>query len=55
MRQAVRGAHHIQVDVEGHTVTLSGKVHSRAKRDGVQGVAWSVPGVQSVVNELQIG
>ena len=55
MRQAVRGAHHIQVDVEGHAVTMRSKVHSRAERDGVQGVAWSAPGVQGVVNEAQIG
>jgi len=53
-RQAVREAHQIQVSVEGQTITLRGKVHSWAERDAVQGVAWSAPGVQSVVNDLQI-
>jgi len=53
-RQAIREAQGIQVSVEGHTVKLRGKVHSWAERDAVQGVAWSAPGVRSVVNELQL-
>ena len=38
-RQALREAKHIQVDVDGTTVTLSGKVHSWQERDAAQGVA----------------
>ena len=54
-RQALREAKHIQVDVDGTTVTLSGKVHSWQERDAAQGVAWSAPGVHAVVNELRVG
>ena len=53
-RQAIREAHQIQISVEGQTVKLRGKVHSWAERDAAQGVAWSAPGVQAVVNELQV-
>ncbi|MDP1899980.1 MAG: BON domain-containing protein [Rubrivivax sp.] len=54
-RQALREAKHVKVDVDGTTVTLSGLVHSWQERDAVQGVAWSAPGVHSVINELRIG
>jgi len=53
-RQAVREAHRVRVEVDGSTVRLQGKVHSWAERDVVQGVAWSAPGVQNVVNEVLI-
>jgi len=54
-RQAVREAKHIQVDVDGTTVKLSGKVHSWQERDAAQWVAWTAPGVRAVVNELSVG
>jgi len=54
-RQAFREAKHIQVDVEGTTVKLSGTVHSWQERDAAQGVAWSAPGVHVVINELRVG
>ena len=54
-RQALREAKHIQVGVNGTTVTLSGKVHSWQERDAAQGVAWSAPGVHAVINELHVG
>ena len=54
-RQAMREAKHIQVDVDGTTVTLSGTVHSWQERDAAQGVAWSAPGVLAVVDELRVG
>ncbi len=54
-RQALREAKHIQVDVDGTTVKLSGTVHSWQERAAAQGVAWSAPGVHAVVNELRIG
>ena len=51
-RQAVREARRIEVVVDGARVTLRGRVHSWAERDAAQGVAWSSPGVATVVNEL---
>ena len=54
-RQATREAKHIQVDVEGTTVKLSGTVHSWQERSAAQGVAWSAPGVHSVINDLRVG
>ena len=54
-RQALREAKHIQVDVDGTTVKLSGTVHSWQERDAAQGVAWSAPGVHTVINELWVG
>ena len=53
-RQATREAKHIQVDVEGTTVKLSGTVHSWQERSAAQGVAWSAPGVHSVINDLRV-
>jgi osmotically-inducible protein OsmY len=54
LRQAIREARQIHVDVDGNTVKLSGTVHSWHERAAAQGVAWSAPGVYSVVNELRI-
>ena len=53
-RQALREAKQIQVDVDGTTVKLSGKVHSWQEREAVQGVAWAAPGVHAVINELHV-
>jgi osmotically-inducible protein OsmY len=54
-RQAEREAKHLDVRVEGSTVTLRGKVHSWQERDAAQGAAWAAPGVRTVINELTIG
>lgn len=54
-RQAIREAKHIQVNVDGTTVKLTGKVHSWQERDAAQGVAWTAPGVRTVINELSVG
>jgi osmotically-inducible protein OsmY len=54
-RQAIREAKHIQVNVDGSTVKLTGKVHSWQERDAAQGVAWTAPGVRAVINELSVG
>ena len=54
-RQAMREARQIQVSVEGSSVKLTGKVHSWHEREAAQGVAWSAPGVRSVINELSVG
>jgi osmotically-inducible protein OsmY len=53
-RQAIREAKQIQITVDGTTVKLSGNVHSWHERQAAQGVAWSAPGVSSVINELHI-
>ena len=54
LRQAIREARQIHVDIDGSTVKLTGTVHSWHERAAAQGVAWSAPGVYSVVNELRI-
>ena len=54
-RQAIREAKHIQVSVDGTTVTLSGTVHSWQERNAAQGVAWSAHGAQTVINDLRVG
>ncbi|HJV63222.1 MAG TPA: BON domain-containing protein [Albitalea sp.] len=53
-RQAEREAKHMEVKVDGTTVTLRGTVNSWHERDAAQGVAWSAPGVRAVINELQV-
>jgi len=53
-RQALREAQQIHVAVSGNAVTLTGTVHSWQERRAAQGVAWSAPGVRSVVNELHV-
>lgn len=53
-RQALREAQQIHITVSGDTVKLTGTVHSWQERQAAQGVAWSAPGVRSVVNELQV-
>ena len=53
-RQALLEAKQIQVDVDGTTVKLSGKVNSWREREAVQGVAWAAPGVHAVINELHV-
>ena len=53
-RQAAREANRIEVKVDGSAITLAGKVNSWHERDAAQGVAWSIPGVRTVVNQLVI-
>jgi osmotically-inducible protein OsmY len=53
-RQALREAQQIQIAVDGNTVKLTGKVQSWHEREAAQGVAWSAPGVRSVINELRV-
>jgi osmotically-inducible protein OsmY len=53
-RQAIREAEQIQIAVDGNTVKLTGTVHSWHEREAAQGVAWSAPGVRSVINELRM-
>lgn len=44
----------IKVDVDGHTVTLSGTVHSVAEKDEARKAAFFAPGVTKVINNLKV-
>jgi osmotically-inducible protein OsmY len=47
-------AGNIEVIVDGSDVTLRGTVHSWTERDAATRAAWSVPGVYTLHNDLQI-
>lgn len=47
-------AKNIRVEVDGHTVTLKGTVHSLAEKDEARKAAYNAPGVYNVKNELEI-
>jgi osmotically-inducible protein OsmY len=53
-RSAVVDCVHINVEVLGSEVTLSGNVHSWVERDEAHQAAWSAPGVTSVVDALTV-
>ncbi len=53
-RHAEHEAKHIEVIVDGATVTLRGDVDSWGERAAASGAAWSARGVSSVVNELRV-
>tara|TARA_R110002012_G_scaffold160895_1_gene322879 strand:+ start:32557 stop:33225 length:669 start_codon:yes stop_codon:yes gene_type:complete len=53
-RAANIDAKNISVEVDGHTVTLKGIVHSLAEKDEARKTAYSSPGVYSVKNELKV-
>ncbi len=53
-RQADRESKHLEISVDGSSVTLHGKVHSWAERAAAQGAAWSARGVSSVTNDLLV-
>lgn len=53
-RQVQREVKHLDVRVNGGTVTLHGEVHSWHERNAAQGAAWSAPGVVQVINELTL-
>lgn len=53
-RQMERELEHIDIRVDGATVTLRGHVNSWHERSAAGGAAWSAPGVGAVVNELRI-
>jgi osmotically-inducible protein OsmY len=54
-RQVEREVKHLDIKVDGSTVTLRGSVNSWHERDAAQGIVWSAPGVRAVINELRIG
>jgi osmotically-inducible protein OsmY len=53
-RQVEREVKHLDIKVDGSTVTLRGTVNSWHARDAAQGIAWAAPGVRAVMNELRI-
>lgn len=53
-RAADLEAKNIIVEVDGHTVTLKGKVHSLAEKEEARKTAYSSPGVYTVKNELKV-
>jgi osmotically-inducible protein OsmY len=54
-RHAAREAGHIDVEVEGSVVTLSGRVDSLAEHDAAVGAAFGTRGVSTVVDKLEVG
>ncbi|WNH10639.1 BON domain-containing protein [Thalassobellus suaedae] len=53
-RSADIDAKNVKVTVDGHTVKLSGKVHSLAEKEDARKAAYFAPGVYKVENELEI-
>lgn len=53
-RSAHIDAAKIQVEVSGKKVTVSGKVRSVAEKDDVITAAWNAPGVNMVINKLEV-
>ena len=53
-RNAEVDAKNIQVDADGGTVTLRGRVRSWAERDSAEKAAWRAPGVREVRNLIVI-
>lgn len=54
-RSAELHADEIRIDVHGSAVRLSGVVRSWQERGEVQRAAWSVPGVETVDDQLVVG
>jgi osmotically-inducible protein OsmY len=53
-RSAKLDAKSIYVSAHGSTVELSGGVHSFSEREGAERAAWAAPGIESVVNLIQV-
>jgi osmotically-inducible protein OsmY len=53
-RSAELDARNIQVSVHDRSVDLTGKVRSFAEREEAERAAWAAPGIESVVNRIQV-
>ena len=53
-RSAELEAKNIRVEVDGHTVTLKGTVHSFAEKDEARRAAYQAPGVYKLINDLKV-
>ncbi|QRM90819.1 BON domain-containing protein [Lacinutrix sp. WUR7] len=53
-RSADIDANNITVKIDGHTVTLTGKVHSLKEKEDARRTAFYAPGVWNVENELEV-
>ncbi|HEY4803731.1 MAG TPA: BON domain-containing protein [Paraburkholderia sp.] len=53
-RHGEREAKHVEIRIDGGTVTLTGKVASHAERQLVYGAAKATPGVHTIVNLLSV-
>lgn len=53
-RSANLDSKNIQVAVDGHTITLTGIVHSLQEKDDARNAAYFAPGVTKVVNNLKV-
>lgn len=54
LRNAETDAQNVQVEVQGHTVTLRGHVRSYAESVAAEGSAYSAPGITEVENRLVV-
>jgi osmotically-inducible protein OsmY len=53
-RDALVDASHIQVEIAGSKVILSGTVHSLIEKEDAESAAWMAPGVSSVENRIMV-
>lgn len=53
-RSATVDSGKIIIDIQGNKVTLTGKVSSYAEKKEAENSVWSAPGVDRVVNELEV-
>jgi len=53
-RHGEREAKHVEIKIDGDTVTLTGKVASHAERQLAYGAARATPGVHTIVNLLRV-
>ncbi|WP_321937773.1 BON domain-containing protein [Paraburkholderia sp. J8-2] len=53
-RHGEREAKHVEIKIDGGTVTLTGKVASHAERKLIYGAAKATPGVHTIVNLLNV-
>ncbi|OJA04301.1 BON domain-containing protein [Halomonas sp. QHL1] len=51
-RRAIQDANAIKVEVHGHEVTLSGKVHSFAEKNLIHHAVWNSPGVLKIIDNI---